>query len=125
MLINYNPNPQRKKVGDCAIRAIAKALGTDWESAYTQLSLAGYTMADLPNAVPVYGSVLRQHGFKRKAIPNTCPDCYTINDFCKDHPRGTFVVVTGSHVVCVINGNYYDTWESGEEIPILYFEEEK
>lgn len=125
MFIKYNPNPKKKRTGDCAVRAIAKALDTDWETAYTLLCFAGYTAADLPNAVPVYGALLRQNGFKREAIPNTCPDCYTINDFCRDHPNGRFVVVTGNHVVTVIDGNFYDTWDSGEEIPILYFKEEK
>lgn len=125
MFIKYNPNPKKKRTGDCAVRAIAKALDTDWETAYTLLCFAGYTAADLPNAVHVYGSVLRSHGYKRAAIPNTCPDCYTINDFCNDHPKGRFVIVTGNHVVCAIDGDYYDTWDSGEEVPILYFEEEK
>lgn len=125
MFIKYNPNPKKKRTGDCAVRAIAKALDTDWETAYAKMSLLGYTMADLLNAVPVYGALLRQNGFKREAIPNTCPDCYTINDFCRDHPNGRFVVVTGNHVVTVIDGNFYDTWDSGEEVPILYFEEEK
>ena len=124
MWIKYNPNPEGKQVGDCAIRAIAKALGTDWATAYTTLALAGYTMADLPNAVPVYGAILRKNGFTRKAIPNTCPDCYTINDFCRDHPEGRFVIVTGNHVVAAIDGRIYDTWDSGGEVPILYFEEE-
>ena len=29
--ILYNPSPTGRNVGDCAVRAIAKALGTDWE----------------------------------------------------------------------------------------------
>ena len=35
--IEYNPNPRRNRVGDCAIRAIAKATDQDWEMAYTGL----------------------------------------------------------------------------------------
>ena len=125
MWIEYNPNPKKKRIGDCAVRAIAKALDVDWETAYIKLCMNGYRLSDLPNAVAVYGALLRQNGFIREAIPNTCPDCYTVNDFCNDHPEGRFVIVTGNHVVTAIDGNYYDTWESGEEIPILYFKEEK
>ena len=125
MWINWNLNPKQKRTGDCAIRAIAKALDTDWETAYARLCMHGYTMADLPNAVHVYGSVLRQNGYKREIIPNTCPDCYTIKDFCSDHPKGRYVLVTGNHVVAAIDGDYYDTWDSGDETPILYFTEEK
>ena len=37
--IEYNPNPRRNRVGDCAIRAIAKATDQDWEMAYTGLNM--------------------------------------------------------------------------------------
>ena len=40
----YNPNPTGRKVEDCAVRAIAKALNTDWESAYSQLAATGFLM---------------------------------------------------------------------------------
>lgn len=123
MYVPYNPNPKKKRVGDCAVRAIAKIFDTDWGTAYAKLSANGYVLGDIMNAVYVYGSVLRQNGFIREIIPNTCPDCYTIEDFCRDHPRGKFVVVTSNHVVAVIDGDYYDSWDSGDEIPILYFKE--
>lgn len=73
-------------------------------------------MADMPSSDAVWGAVLRRHGFKRKNIPDTCPDCYTIADFCEDNPHGVFVVGTGGHVVTVVNGDYYDAWDSGNEI---------
>jgi hypothetical protein len=47
--------------------------------------------------------------------------CYTIKEFCKDHPIGDYLLGTGSHVVAVLDGNYYDTWDSGSEVPIYYF----
>lgn len=125
MWIKYNPNPQERNVGDCSVRAITKALDVDWDTAYVKLCMNGYAMADMPNAVYVYGSLLRQNGFVREIIPNTCPDCYTIDDFCKDHPKGKFVVVTSNHVVCIIDGDFYDSWNSGREIPVLYFKEAK
>jgi hypothetical protein len=125
MFIEYNPNPVgRYDVGDCAIRAISKALGETWEDSYLRLCVAGFMMGDLPNSDSVFGAILRQNGFKRKSIPDTCPDCYTIRDFCADHPNGTYVVSTGSHVVAVVDGDYYDTSDTGSEIPIAYFEKE-
>ena len=30
----YNPNPKNRRVGDCSVRAISKALGSDWQDAY-------------------------------------------------------------------------------------------
>ena len=57
-------------------------------------------------------------------MPNMCPPCYTVKDFCKDHPVGTYILATGSHVVTVVDGNYYDTWDSGTEVPIYYWKKE-
>lgn len=86
----YNPNPTGRRVEDCSVRAVAKALGISWEDAFALLSKNAYQMGDMAHSNSVIGSVLRMHGFYRKAIPNTCPDCYTAEDFLRDHPRGTF-----------------------------------
>lgn len=113
----YNSNPAGRRVGDCAVRAVAKALNTDWETAYVMIAINGYKMGDIISSNSVWQSVLRENGFKRYNLPNECPDCYTIADFCKEHPKGTFVLGTGSHVVTAVDGEYYDTWDSGDEVP--------
>ena len=113
----YNPNPTGRNVGDCAIRAVAKALKTDWETAYVMIAENGYAMGDVPSADSVWGSVLRQNGFYRKSIPNSCPDCYTAGDFARDNPRGTFVLGFGGHCATIDNGILYDSWDSSNEIP--------
>lgn len=117
----FNNNPTGRYVGDCSVRAIAKALGVDWERAYALTSSAGYGMGDMPSSDSVWGAVLRQHGFYREAIPNSCPNCYTVADFAREHPRGTFVLALGGHVVTVEDGDWYDTWDSGSEIPQYFF----
>ena len=122
MWIRYNPNPCGRSVSDCAVRAIAKALKIDWEEAYLILCKAGFQMCDLPNADATWGAVLRKEGFERHNLPNDCPNCYTIKDFCMDYPVGVFVLGTGNHAVTVVNGDYYDAWNSGDEIPIYYWE---
>lgn len=118
MWIKYNPNPTGRFVGDCAVRAVAKALNISWEDAYDLIANAGYAMGDMPSSDSVWGAVLRQHGFYRKAIPNQCPACYTVDEFAKDNPDGTFVLGFGGHVATVIDGNLYDSWDSRKEIPI-------
>ena len=118
MYIRYNPNPTGRNVGDCSVRAVAKALKIDWETAYLLIARNGYNMGDMPSADSVWGSVLRQNGFYRKAIPNSCPDCYTAHDFCLDNPIGTFVLGFGGHVATVVNGDLYDSWNSSNEIPV-------
>lgn len=117
----FNPNPVNRVVGDCAVRAVAAALGVDWETAYTMITANGYQMADMPSSNAVWGAVLRQNGFYRAVIPDTCPDCYTAADFTRDHPRGTFVLGFGNHVATVIDGDIYDSWDSSQEIPVYYW----
>ena len=43
----YNPSPTGRNVGDCAVRAVAKALGVDWETAYTMIAENGYALNDI------------------------------------------------------------------------------
>lgn len=118
MWIRYNPNPCGRNVGDCSVRAVSRALGVDWETAYAMIAAAGFSMCDMPSSDSVWGAVLRQHGFVREAIPNTCPDCYTAEDFCRDHPEGIYVLGFGGHVATAENGSLYDSWESLREIPV-------
>ena len=120
--IYYNPNPLGLSVGDCTIRAISRALNLSWTDTYMGLVNQGYQMYDMPSANRVWGQYLKDNGFKKFQLPDFCPECYTIRDFCYDYPIGTYIVGTGEHVVCVYNGNYYDSWDSGNEIPIYYFE---
>ena len=118
MWVKYNPNPTGRHVGDCAVRAVSAALGVDWEEAYDLITDAGRSMGDMPSSDSVWGSVLRRYGFYRKAIPNSCPDCYTAGQFAEDHNRGVYVLGYGGHVNTVIDGNIYDTWDSSREIPV-------
>ena len=121
MWIKYNPNPTGRFVGDCSVRAVSAALGIDWEQAYELITDAGYKMGDMPSSDSVWGAVLRQHGFYRTSIPNSCPDCYTVEDFAADHPRGVFVLGFGGPVATVIDGNLYDSWDSSNEVPVYYW----
>ena len=120
----YNPNPAARNVGDCAIRAIAKALGINWEESFALLAKSAFVMCDTPCSGGSAGAVLRQNGFRKAVVPDTCPDCYILETFVKEHPHGTYVIFTGNHVVTAVNGVYYDTWDSGNEIPIYYWYKE-
>jgi hypothetical protein len=123
--IPFNANPAGRQVGDCTIRAISKATEKPWEDTYSEIAVQGLMMRDMPSANAVWGAYLRSQGFKRHIIPNTCPDCYTLNDFCEDHPEGMYIVALQNHVVAVNDGNYFDTWDSGEEMPLYYFSKEE
>lgn len=117
----FNPNPYGKRANDCTIRAIAKATDQSWQDVYIQMFLKGFEMGDMPASNAVWSAYLMDRGFLRVGIPNTCPDCYTVRDFAEDNPDGVYVLGTGTHAVAVVNGDYYDSWDSGDEIPVYYF----
>jgi hypothetical protein len=121
MFVMENSNPNKMRVGDCVIRSISKALNQDWLQTYIDLCIQGYLLADLPSANHVWGTYLKGKGFKRDIVPDDCPNCYTIADFCREHPKGTYVIGTGSHAVCAIDGCYIDSWDSGGETPIYFY----
>lgn len=121
MYVYENPNPEKKVVGDCVIRAISILLDASWDDIYDDLAEQGRVMHDMPSSNEVWSEFLYENGFTRKIIPDTCPACYTIRQFCDDHPMGEYLLATGSHVVAVIDGNYHDSWDSGNEVPIYYF----
>lgn len=123
--IKYNPNPEGRSVGDCAVRAIAKALDTSWEDAFITLSISAFSMGDMPSSDSVWGATLRQNGFVRETIPDSCPECYTAEEFADDHPRGTYVLGFGGHVATIRDGNLYDSWDSSKEIPQFYWQERR
>jgi hypothetical protein len=112
----YNPSPSGRNVGDCTVRAIAKALDIPWEEAYALLAATGFSLHDMPSSNAVWGTVLAHRSYQRHIIPNSCPDCYTIGDFAADHPRGVYVAGTGRHVACIIDGVILDSWDSSREI---------
>ena len=118
----FNPNPiKNKRVGDCVVRAISKALNQSWEDTYIDLTIQGYLMGDLLSSNAVWGAYLKSKGFERDIISNDCPECYTIEDFCYEHPKGTYFIGTGTHAVCVKDGCVFDTWNSSGETPIYYY----
>ena len=59
-----------------------------------------------------------------KTDPDDTIDFYTVRDFCRDNPHGIFILALSGHVLAVIDGNYYDSWDSGEEIPVYYWHRE-
>lgn len=124
MYVQYNPNPRGARVGDCAIRAVAKALNEDWGRVYAMVCAIGYDVGDMPDANHVWGKCLYEHGFTRHALSDQCPVCYTVADFCKDNPDGVYVLGIGDHVVCAVNGDWYDTWDSADEVPAYYWSKE-
>ena len=61
----------------------------------------------------IWGNYLASKGYIMHSLPNTCPNCYSVAQFAEDHPYGKFLVKTPGHVIAVVDGNYYDSGDSG------------
>lgn len=123
--IFVNPNPDGLFNGDCVIRAISVALNKPWDDIHLDLCALSHIMKDMPSSDAVWGKYLIDNGFQRYVAFPECKRCYTLKDFCEQNPNGIFVIATGTHAVGVIDGDYYDTADSGDCIPIYYYRKEE
>ncbi len=124
MYINMNLNPRGLHTGDCVIRGIALLEDQDWDTTFIGLCFITLEYYELPDVNDIWREYLRRRGYSRHVLENSCPYCYTVKDFCRDHPEGRYLACTGEHVVAVINGNYYDTHDTGDEIVSYFYKKE-
>lgn len=117
-----NPNPQGKEVDDCVIRALSVATGEKWYDIFDDIASLARSEANMPSANAVWDDWLADRGWIKHEIPRHLPKDYNVIDFCRNHPYGRFVLGLKGHVVAVIDGRYYDTWDSGERIIEVYWE---
>jgi len=111
----YNPNPKSRNIGDCTLRAYCAAYGIDWGRAFDIASSVAKENSSMIQYVA--DKVLTEHfnaqvdeTYKRKA-----KDRITVNEFAMSHPYGIYVLHVRSHMVTVKNGEYWDSWDSGDK----------
>ena len=121
MFIETNPNPNGSYASDCMVRAISIATNKSWNETYINLCLTGLMMYDMPSSNRVWSEYLRSEGY----TCHTVNDIDTVRDFCNEYFRGTYIIVAGTRVIAVKNGNYYDTSDSGDETPMYYWIKER
>ena len=114
----YQPNPKKINVGDCTVRALCAVTGLDWRTIHRQLCDLSEEMADMPSADRVWWALLARYGFNQYAT--ICNGC-TVKAFARTHPRGSHVLSPSGHAVAVIDGDWWDSWDSGDTIPAYYF----
>ena len=103
MWVRCNPNPMGRTTGDCVVRAIAIATDHSWREAYRDLCRIGELECDMPSSNLIWGLDLKDKGGRQFLLPETCPSG------------------TGNHAVAVIDGDYYDSWDSGDEVPTYFW----
>lgn len=122
MFINHNENRDGKLVGDCVIRAISTLLSQTWDETYIGIVIQGFISADMPSSDDVWGDYLIYKGYERCVLPHDCPNCMTVREFAERYDTGRYLLFVGGHVVAVVEGRYYDTWDSGDKVVIYFFQ---
>lgn len=126
--VYYQPNKKDvgDEYGDCQIRAVSKALGCTWIEAFDMvipICREEQTMMIFDAPVPVRARMLDKLGFDYHGITNKKGTKRpTVDSFAKDHPEGSFICNVAHHEVAVVDGKYYDTWDSGDCSLYGYFE---
>lgn len=112
----YNPNPQSRNIGDCTLRSYCAAFGIDWEQAFDIASRIAKENSSMVQyvadkvLVDHFGCTIDEEYKKTKA-----KDRITVNAFAMTHPYGTYVLHVRQHQVTVKNGEYWDSWDSGDK----------
>jgi hypothetical protein len=121
--VYYNPNPLKKKTGDCVVRAICKATGEDWDAVFGKLCMLGLEFKSMPNSDTCWKTYLERNGFIKHSISvKKGSKRPTVESFAKDNPSGTYILRVANHIVTCHDGKYYDTWDSGDKSLYGYWE---
>lgn len=121
----HNENQHGWKCGDCVIRAIATATGKTWDRAYRDLCEIGLKKGRMPNDKIVYGKLLQDLGWRKMKQPRKLDGTkYTGEEFCEllsrsltyetgyEYSDRIIAHIGGHHVVAIMYGQVYDTWNS-------------
>lgn len=125
--VYYQPNDKdlKDQYGDCTIRALTKALGCTWIEAFDAMIpyCREYQCSNifaLPSTIE--RKILDEMGFEYTGISNKRGSRRpTVDSFARDHKQGTYICNVANHEVAVVDGKYYDTWDSGEKSMYGYY----
>ena len=113
----YQPNKKdlKDKYGDCVIRALTKVTGKEWLEVFEDLLPYAREKQCMPNSKFCYEAYLKDKGFTYYGISNKKGSKRpTVSSFAKDHKTGKYYLNVANHCVAVVDGVYYDTWDSGD-----------
>ena len=120
----YNPNPKERNIGDCTLRSYCAAFNISWDQAFDIASRVAKENSSMIQYVA--DKVLTEEfnctvseKYNKKTVKSK--DRITVNEFAMTHPYGTYILHVRQHQVTVKNGEYWDSWDSGEKkIDIVY-----
>ena len=114
MYTYYNAHPKGLSVGDCVKRAICKAANMDYMEVQRELNrykkVTGAKAYNTDyNPHKYVENVL--HGVKMSFPAKAGKKRMTPEQFCKDYPKGNYILNMAGHWSCIVDGVIYDTWD--------------
>ncbi len=117
--VYYQPN-KTTETGDCVVRSICLATGHGWHFVFDRLVEYARRVQDMPNEFAVYSKYLEDQGFTYRDVKKG-KRRQTVSAFANRHKHGVYILKGLCHVVCVVDGNYYDSWDSGSKLVYGYW----
>lgn len=114
----YQPNKKdiKDNYGDCVIRALTKVLNMDWQQVFDLLVPIAKEFQCMPNTPIAYEKLLTNSEFVYTGISNKKGTKRpTVESFAKSHKQGTYILRVAHHIVALVDGIYYDTWNCGSK----------
>lgn len=120
--IEYNVNPKKRKVDDCAIRAIAVASGLTWDNIFELLVKIAFDYKCAPTDIEAVSIALNQLGFIEGKIKVTKGSKRpTVAEFAENYPNVYAILRVAGHLTCSGRGNYVDIWDCGDKSVYKYW----
>ena len=118
MYTYYNAHPKGLSVGDCVKRAICKAANMDYMEVQRELNrykkVTGASAYNTDyNPHKYVENVL--HGVKMSFPAKAGKKRMTPEQFCKDYPKGNYILNMAGHWSCIVDGVIYDTWDCSQK----------
>ena len=124
--ISQTKKDLKDNYSDCVFRTITKLFNVSWLDAFDSLIPYAREIQCNPNNKKCYEKYLLDHGYTYHGISNKKGSKRpTVQSFSSDHKIGKYFLNLANHVVAVVDGKYYDTWDCGECCLYGYYELEE
>lgn len=122
---HFNPNPKNLETGDCVIRALCAVTNKSWYEVFDIICAHARENAVMPNDNWTTESRMNLFGLRRVKLPKPSKGekCYKVEQFCKEHPKGKYILNMAHHEMAVIDGEYYDLYPGWETTRVYSYYE--
>lgn len=115
------------KTGDCAVRAVAVALGLDYKAAYNELAAENAKITGVKSCrngiwKSALEAVLARYGWEWRSAPKFEGRHARAADFTTAAGYSDFIIARmGRHFVAVLDGAVHDSWNSSHRAVYGYW----